>query len=765
VEHGCADVPTHRRPTATIAVATLAVISLILAPGWVAGAEGVPVRGAMGGTGPVVQSSGPAWQLQAVAHPSQPEGTLAAVACLTISDCIAVGYDIDAAGTDRALAEAWNGTAWTLLPTPNPNAAGLTQLSGISCTGPAACTAVGQSYSPKTGTTGALAEAWNGTAWSIEATPDPAGATATQLSAVSCSSTFACSAVGQSGTSALAESWNGTAWAIEATPAPAGSTDSALSSVSCPAGGTCTAVGDDVDSAGGDQPLAESWNGTAWTIGAPVDIPSGDVAAQFSGVSCPSATVCTAVGSADTTAQVQLPLAESWNGAAWTVETVPAPAGGTGALSAVSCTMSGACMAAGFAQAIPLAEGWASGSWTVEPKPPVAVGAYNSQLTGVSCLTEFSCRAVGYGHVPPVDVTLAAAWNGAGWVALPTVNRNGGMQSSLQAISCVVGGLCEAVGAAGGHPLAERWNGTNWVLQATPLPAGAGLSVLDGVSCAGPDACVAVGYYQRAVFPEKLALAESWNGTRWHQLPVPPPPGDVEDALTAVSCAAPTACTAVGFVGDLTLAAAWNGVSWTLQPTPDVNTLPYDNYTHLNGVSCSSAVACLAVGYTYLKGDYQLYAAYWNGILWSNTPTPQQPVGVDQQLLGLSCSSSGACTAVGYDDNASGDEVPLAESWNGQTWMLQAAPGPVADPDSQLLAISCPYPTSCTAVGFSSAGQFDHTLAETWNGTAWSIGPTRNPPSAIGDTLNGVSCLGPACTAVGVRYERGTMAPVAETRG
>ncbi len=66
--------------------------------------------------------------------------------------------------------------------------------------------------------------------------------------------------------------------------------------------------------------------------------------------------------------------------------------------------------------------------------------------------------------------------------------------------------------------------------------------------------------------------------------------------------------------------------------------------------------------------------------------------------------------------------------------------------------VACTSSSACTAVGYSigSASPFARmTLAETWNGTSWSIQPTPNP-AATGNMLNGVSCVtaGP-CVAVG----------------
>jgi hypothetical protein len=50
----------------------------------------------------------------------------------------------------------------------------------------------------------------------------------------------------------------------------------------------------------------------------------------------------------------------------------------------------------------------------------------------------------------------------------------------------------------------------------------------------------------------------------------------------------------------------------------------------------------------------------------------------------------------------------------GTKWVIQTAPN--RGGSSQLLVVSCPSATSCTAIG-NSGGAFGLTLAEGWNGS------------------------------------------------
>ena len=127
---------------------------------------------------------------------------------------------------------------------------------------------------------------------------------------------------------------------------------------------------------------------------------------------------------------------------------------------------------------------------------------------------------------------------------------------SLKTMPCATASTCTAVGSyvtpSGARAtLAESWNGSNWTAQPTPNPAGPMTSSLSGVSCFAANACTAVGaYYDSTVGgnpPPDLALVEGWNGSGWTIQPTPSVGQGFKSALSGVSCAATTTCTAVGY--------------------------------------------------------------------------------------------------------------------------------------------------------------------------------------------------------------------------
>jgi hypothetical protein len=325
------------------------------------------------------------------------------------------------------------------------------------------------------------------------------------LFGVSCVSAANCTAVGVSETSSavmtLAEHWNGSTWAIQATPNPPGANTASLKAISCLPGAGCTAVG--VSRVSGNKPilpLAESWNGNTWAI-EPVPHPAGATETYLNGVSCRSASDCTAAGDYQNANGQFLTLAERWNGAAWTIEPTPSPSTTDNQLSAVSCASAGDCTATGQ-----------------------------------------------YRKADGRAVSLAEHWNGRTWAVQNTPNPPGATFSSLDGVSCASAGNCIAVGGSGGAspeaPLAEHWNGRTWAIQPAPAPPAAGLfSSLAGVSCPSATTCTAVGIYATAT-GSNHAFAEHMNNGTWTFQPTAKPK---HKQLTAVSCTASYACTAVGY--------------------------------------------------------------------------------------------------------------------------------------------------------------------------------------------------------------------------
>jgi len=705
------------------------------------------------------------WAVQKSANVLAKQGLLDTDSCGSASSCMAVGDYLDKAGIQETQAESSIGSTWSVQKLPKTPADQGSAFYDVSCTSSTACTAVG-AYRNSSGVQVNLAEAWNGTSWSIETTPNPTGATASVLEGVSCTSASKCIAVGGSEDSSgipttLVEQRKGNSWSIVSSPNPSGAQGSVLDGVSCISASACTAVGKYIDSSDNEDTLAEVLLGTSWTIETTPN-PSGAQTSFLNGVSCTPAGSCSAVGIYVDSSGAEEALAEELNGGSWSVETVPNPSGEQqSTLGSVACTPGGTCTAVGgyiesSGPEMTLAEGWNGTGWSVESTPNPA-GSQGGSLAGVACDSAGACTAAGqYLNSSIVGLTLAEVWNGASWSIQTTPNSKGLSQSSeFLGVACTSSSACTAVGtsaAIADAALAEAWNGTKWSIQTTPVPSGSRGSVLYGVACASATACTAVGGYENSSGAE-YALAEASNGTSWSIKTTPTPSGAEDTVFSAVTCTSATACTAVGDYTDSggnedTLAEAWNGASWSIETTP--NPTGEGNDT-LNGVSCTSASACTAVGdYTDNSDTQDTLAEAWNGTVWSIETTPNPAGEGDDFLNSVSCTSANACTAVGdYDDNSDTQDT-LAEAWNGTVWSIETTPNPAGPGGSTLSGVSCTSVNACTAVGeyLDSAGYFAP-LAEAWSGASWSIQATPLPAGVPEGDLSGVACTSGGCTAAG----------------
>jgi hypothetical protein len=553
---------------------------------------------------------GARWQIEPTPNPSGAQfSVLNGVSCTAPSACTAVGQ------TSRGiLAERWDGSGWRIQQTPNPPSGG-GGLLGVACTSPSSCTASGFSNS------GTLAERWDGARWQIQPTPNPSGAQFAFLNGIGCSSGSACSAVGAYLTSSgafvtMAERWNGSEWSTQPTPNPAGALGDFLFAVACPSSSDCTALGY-AHGSGTPQTLAQRWNGTRWLL-QPTPNPTGGSESTFGGIACPARSTCFAAGSGANAA-----LVERWNGTAWRIQPVPTLPGA--GLSAVSCSSPSACISVGVSDSGTLAERWDGDTWTILPTPNPPGGGVQSGLLSVSCLSPSACLAAGaYFTAGSQSKTLAEWWNGKEWAILPTPNPAGAVQSFFNGVNCTSPSACTATGeqhSASGiaHTLAERWDGATWTIQPTPNPAKVQFASLGGVACTGPSACVAVGGSDRG------SLVERWDGTAWQIQPAPTPPGG--GLLNGVVCPAPAACTAVGFTftssGGMILAERWNGTAWHIQPTP---LLAAAHDVSLPAVACPERTACTAVGGYENDGPTSVtLAERWPGDTGAGQPAARGP--------------------------------------------------------------------------------------------------------------------------------------------
>jgi hypothetical protein len=356
----------------------------------------------------VAGASSEKWTIQPTPNPAScMQGCqLEGVACPSASDCVAVGFTGDPRNTGKAstLVEVRNGSQWTVQPSPNPAGSSDSELYAVACPSLTHCVAVGTANNRGKYLT--LVEVWNGSHWTVQPSPNPAGSSDSELYAMACPSLTHCVAVGTANNRSkyltLVEVWNGSQWTIQTSPNRASMLDDVLNGVACPSSGKCVAVGY-TDDANSDYSLAEVWNGSShWTI-QPTPNLGASSSTYLAGVSCTSVTHCVAAGTQGPSggACCGYPLVEVWNGSRWTIQPTPIPANaGDTTLAAVNCASSTACTAVGQSydnngNYPSLVEVWNGSRWTIQHSPNPA-SSYDTELYGVACPSLTTCTAVGY---------------------------------------------------------------------------------------------------------------------------------------------------------------------------------------------------------------------------------------------------------------------------------------------------------------------------------------------------------------------------------
>jgi hypothetical protein len=263
---------------------------------------------------------------------------------------------------------------------------------------------------------------------------------------------------------------------------------------------------------------------------------------------------------------------------------------------------------------LPLAEHWNGSAWSVVPTPDV-----DAYLFSVTCTGASNCWAVG--STLDGNKNLLAGiiihWNGSRWSQVQRAS-SGQPFDQFDSVTCSGPSNCWAVGfsgpnqvqynlfpgvypaVSGSAALVEHWNGSTWTIAPLPGAASPLGQYLSAVSCTDSSSCWAVGATMDAEGRPSTTLVEHWNGSAWSTTPSPDPTIP-DDLLTAVTCVDASDCWATG-VADATLGQnnaspspfieSWNGVKWSVDPSPNVVALGY-----LGGVACLRDTGCLATGF------------------------------------------------------------------------------------------------------------------------------------------------------------------------
>lgn len=308
--------------------------------------------------------SGNSWT---IASQTLPPGVnvseLSSVACISSSQCYAVGYGI-AGSTRSGVMFAFNGTSWSTVTT-----AGVDMMISIACPSSTAC--IVDANNTATPVPAPVLYTFNiGTSTFTPASLSPNPSTLTQIACGPLTSGL-CVVTGAAGGTAEAyvSPDMGATW-LTVGGMPAG--PSTLGTPTCTSTTACI-VADNAPSTSTGQIL----DFTATTVGpsttwasAAATIPAGVL--SISGVACSSATSCVAAGQTSGSPPEGTLLSSSDGGTSWTTTSVPGSTTST-FLSGIGC-LNSACVAAGEAPTGDLTYGTDNGGWQTIPVPNQAAG-------------------------------------------------------------------------------------------------------------------------------------------------------------------------------------------------------------------------------------------------------------------------------------------------------------------------------------------------------------------------------------------------------
>ena len=286
---------------------------------------------------------------------------LNAVAAISSSDAWAVGFQNSSnLNESRTLTLHFDGASWKTIPSPNPGKCNQgnfgNELTAVAAIATNDVWAVGFTF-PCNALLQPLAMHWDGTKWSVVATPKLPFSNNALNGVVAFASNdvfavgFQTASNGASLT--LVEHWDGTSWKLMSSPNK-NQTGNVLSAVSGTSASDIWAVGNVVAPNVPVFTLVEHFDGTSWkVVSSPNPLPTGSLSQNvLTSVTAVSPTDATAVGfTLDAGLQRELTMVQHWDGVSWKVVSSPnvdSNSGSFNTLKSVSAFASNNIYAIGF---------------------------------------------------------------------------------------------------------------------------------------------------------------------------------------------------------------------------------------------------------------------------------------------------------------------------------------------------------------------------------------------------------------------------------
>ena len=464
-----------------------------------------------------------------------------------------------------------------------------------------------------------------------------------------------------------------------------------LTGVSCPSASTCEAVGTTI---GSTIALQTSDGGKSWAS-EPLPI------AGAPAVSCPSTSMCLVAGRATSGVLPPAAVARTTNGgASWSsVKMGPENAN----LTSIACASTSVCEAAGVSGPDAIAFRTADGGLTWEPETlPDSAG----DIDALACPSVSVCYAVFNTHLGDIYSAFVTSDGGASWRSTQLSGFNMGVHE-VSAIACPSVSTCVTAGNSEGpgdgkgdfgFTFKTSNGGRTWHRSAVRIYRGEPAAI----ACVSDLACEMVGY--SSLNQGGAAVRTTDGGATWQRTLLPAPIGE----LDAVACASASSCASVGGTvsgsGAVVVATTNGGVSWESGRLPVGTGQP-------NGIGCATAASCTVVGF---GASYSGAIGIVTANTWKTSVMSKPPVFVSD-LLGVSCPSPSVCYTVG-ESSGTGRSLAELRIRNGRPTWVREHLGRAA---LSLDAISCASTSTCVVVGQTFPGNDPIAYRTTDAGAHW----------------------------------------------
>lgn len=605
----------------------------------------------------------------------------------------------------------------------------------------------------------------NGAMWHSFLVPLPKGAIAVnsvQLDAMECPSVDRCVAVGSFRNSrnddqGLIISDVGGTWFASVSPTQgeiSGSWVESLNLLSCPTWGHCTAAGTyHIPNDSAKHPFFLAQSGSTWSLSSlalPLNVSSSaPVIGKLGALFCRAASDCVAAGAFGGAGA----FVETETNGTWTAIHAPRPTSVTSGITSFSdaaCPATNRCFitanygtrAYGSLHGMILSE--TSGGWTAE-KVPLPVVAPWSLVSKLSCQTLSVCVVGGgYGPTPSIGYSYIAKSGTARYraVLLQLQGRewkvrytSGPSLGPLSPSSLICGVANQCAGVYGG---VLGFGGRMQALASLITSRSYNFPIIHSLACTS-SVCFAVG--QNFSKNQSTPLVATSKGAAWERAKVPLPknsgvPSPVE--INQIACSRGGWCEGLGTIGihgddaSPIAAATFSKGKWRATNL----SLPHFPRAQITALACRGVDDCVAVGHFAAAGSSAGMLVQLRNHTWTAVRAPLPVGGKDSniQLTGISCSSVGACFAVGSYTTRSHLQRGAFLSENQGHWTATVAPLPTVSPawgkPIYIDGISCGGNGSCVAIGgydSSDNGNSEGSLIWSRAGNRWTA---INPPPA-----------------------------------